>query len=335
MVIVGWFSKGCKLIPFKGLPTAMFNHVFCNFGLPEDIVLDRGSQFLGVGVALCTFGHWGEPEYRLSPSVERAGGAPKPGDRAIPQNLLQQGATPLDACWGTLFPWSGEPSNIPAVEEWYQLSQEVWERAHVRLQRAVRRQRIQADRHRHPHPSYQVGQKVWLSTRNLRHKLPCRKLSPKFVGPFEIVRQVNPVAYRLRLPTLYHICPTFHVSLLKPAHPTAREARACEEPLPSLDIEGSLAYQVRALLNSRRIRSRLQYLVDWEGYGPEERLWVVAVDILDLSLIEDFHRDHPNKPAPRPRGCPRHRTPRGVPRGGGSVTTRARGDREREPSPVF
>ncbi|KAK3517316.1 hypothetical protein QTP70_003234 [Hemibagrus guttatus] len=184
-----------------------------------------------------------------------------------------------------LFPWSGEPSDVPAVEDWYRVSQEVWKRAHVRLQRAVRRQRIQADQSRHPYPSYQVRQKVWLSTWNLSLKLPCRKLSPKFVGPFEIVRQVNPVVYRLRLPASYRICPTFHVSLLKPAQPAAGEARACEEPPPPLDIEGSPAYQVWALLNSRRVRSHLQYLVDWEGYGPEERLWVDAVDILDPSLF--------------------------------------------------
>ncbi|KAK3535601.1 hypothetical protein QTP70_017139 [Hemibagrus guttatus] len=249
------------------------------------------------------------------------------------------GLTPFQCVLGyhpPLFPWSGEPSDVPAVEEWYRLSQEVWECAHVRLQRAVRRQRIQADRRRRPHPSYQVEQKVWLSTQNLRLKLPCWKLSSKFISPFEIVRQVNPVVYRLRLPASYRICPTFHVSLLKPAHSSAGEARTCEEPPPPLDIEGSPAYQVRALLNSRRVRSRLQYLVDWEGYGIEERSWVNAADILDLSLVEDFHHDHPNKPAPCPRGRPRRRTPGGVPRGGWALSRPAREPTARgSPRPCF
>ncbi|KAK3550578.1 hypothetical protein QTP70_000036 [Hemibagrus guttatus] len=143
---------------------------------------------------------------------------------------------------------------------------------------------------------------VWLSTRNLRLKLPCRKLSPKFVGPFEIIRQVNPVAYRLRLPVSYRICPIFHVSLLKPAHPLGSGEMSSVEPPPPLDIEGSPAYLVQALLDSRRVQSQIQYLVDWEGYRTEERSWVDAADILDPSLAEDFHRDHLNKPAPRPRG---------------------------------
>ncbi len=52
LVVVDRFSKACKLIPLKGLPTsletaeALFHQVFCNFGLPEDIVSDRGPQFI-------------------------------------------------------------------------------------------------------------------------------------------------------------------------------------------------------------------------------------------------------------------------------------------------
>lgn len=52
LVVVDRFSKAYKLIPLKGLPTAMetaellFHHVFRHFVLPEDIVSDRGPQFI-------------------------------------------------------------------------------------------------------------------------------------------------------------------------------------------------------------------------------------------------------------------------------------------------
>ena len=142
-----------------------------------------------------------------------------------------------------------------------------------------------ADLRRSEAPTYQLGLKVWLSTRDIRLRLPCRKLSPRFIGPFTIMEQINPVTYRLQLPPEYRIHPTFHVSLLKPHHPsvllsTEPGVATAETPLP-LILDDGAAYEVREILDSRRRGGQLEYLVDWEGYGPEECSWVPRNDILD------------------------------------------------------
>ncbi|XP_051542269.1 uncharacterized protein LOC127433932 [Myxocyprinus asiaticus] len=162
-----------------------------------------------------------------------------------------------------LFPWSGELSDVPAVNDWFQRSEAVWDQAHVHVQRAINRGKEQADRHRHPCPNYVPGQWVWLSTRDLRLHLPCKKLSPRV------------------------------------------ELEGGDAGPSPMIMDGEEAFLVRDLLDSRRLESQIQYLVDWEGYGPEERSWVKADDILDPNLITEFHRTHPEKPAPRPRGRPR------------------------------
>ena len=56
-----------------------------------------------------------------------------------------------------------------------------------------------------------------MSTRNLKLKLP-RKLQDCCVGPFEVLKRVGPIAYKLDLShsfTLKMIHPVFHDSLLR------------------------------------------------------------------------------------------------------------------------
>ncbi|KAK3529770.1 hypothetical protein QTP86_003023 [Hemibagrus guttatus] len=250
------------------------------------------------------------------------------------QNSLRQsttGLTPFQCVLGyqpPLFPWDGEPSDVPAVDYWFRESERVWGEAHLQLQRALRRCRTTADLRRSQAPEYQPGQKVWLSTRDIKLRLPCRKLSPRFIGPFTIVRQINPITYHLQLPPEYKIHPVFHVSLLKPHHPSvlpSTEPGAAEEPPLPLLVDNGTAYLVKEILDSRRRGGRLEYLVDWEGYGPKERSWVPRDDILDPGLLEDFHASHPDLPAPRGRGRPpRRRGPRssGADHGGGGPAER-------------
>ncbi|KAK3570423.1 hypothetical protein QTP86_019298, partial [Hemibagrus guttatus] len=265
LITVDRFSKACKLIPLKGLPTALetaealFSNVFRHFGIPEDIVSDRGPQLisrvwrrffklLGVSVSLSSGYHPqtnGQTESKIQ-EIRRYLRAychdhQHDWSQYLPwaeyaQNSLRQESTkltPFQCILGyqpPLFPWSAEPSEVPTVDHWFRESERVWESAHVHLQRAVRRQKVQADVCCRDAPLYHPGDKVWLSTRDIRLRLPCKKLSPRYIGPFTILRQINDVTYELQLPRQYHISPTFHVSLLKPFTDSVL-------PLPSVEAD--------------------------------------------------------------------------------------------------
>ncbi len=226
-----------------------------------------------------------------------------------------------------LFPWSGEPSEVPSVDYWFRESERVWDAAHHQLQRALRRCKMTADLRHSATPIYQPGQKVWLSTRDIRLCTPCKKLSPRFIGPFSILKQINPVTYKIQLPPHYRIHPTFHVTLLKPHHPpvsVSTDPEPAEEPPLPLILEDGTAYTVKEIMCSRRRGGKLQYLVDWEGYGPEEISWEPRDNIIDPNLLETFHTTHPEQPAPRGRGRPPQRRvlrPSGASRGGGGTDT--------------
>ena len=65
-----------------------------------------------------------------------------------------------------------------------------------------------ADAHRKPGPVYKPGNKVWLSAKNIYFKKPS-PFRPKFIGPFSIVKRINPVAYKPALPPTFRIIPFF------------------------------------------------------------------------------------------------------------------------------
>jgi len=56
---------------------------------------------------------------------------------------------------------------------------------------AQERQQENADRHRLPAPSFQVGDRVWLNTKNIRTRRPSRKLDNKRHGPYEIKDKIG------------------------------------------------------------------------------------------------------------------------------------------------
>jgi hypothetical protein len=74
----------------------------------------------------------------------------------------------------------------------------------------------QTDRNRFSIPIFQLGDKVWLSTRNLKTRRLSKKLNWKNIGPFEIIELIGTRVYRLAFPETMKIYDVFHVNLLEP-----------------------------------------------------------------------------------------------------------------------
>ena len=66
---------------------------------------------------------------------------------------------------------------------------------------------------------YNVGDKIFLKISPWKGVLRFRKrgkLSPRYIGPYEVIEKIGPVAYRLALPPeLSQIHDVFHVSMLR------------------------------------------------------------------------------------------------------------------------
>jgi hypothetical protein len=138
-----------------------------------------------------------------------------------------------------------------------------------------------------------VGNKVWLDAKNVTTTAPSKKLADKKLGPFKIVEKISPLTYRLDLPSIYHIHPVFHISLLEPYVDTAVPNRT-QDPPPPVVVEGELEYEVEAVLDARLWRNQKQYLVQWLNYPPADNSWERATNLDNAGdAIRDFHDHHP------------------------------------------
>ncbi|KAL0149260.1 hypothetical protein M9458_055494, partial [Cirrhinus mrigala] len=327
LTVVDRFCKAAHFIPLPKLPSAketaqvVVDHVFRIHGLPVDVVSDRGPQFvsrfwkefcrqIGASTSLSSGFHPqtnGQSE-RANQDLERAlrclaSHNPSSWSQQLSwveysHNSLpvaSTGMSPFQCSMGyqpPLFPAQEPEAAVPSALAFVRRCRRTWRRAKEVLARASRRTKAAADRHRTPAPQYVCGQKVWLSTKDLPLRVPSRKLAPRFIGPYRITKVLSPVAVRLKLPhMLGRVHPVFHVSRVKPVFRSPlNPVGSSPTPPPPRIVDGTPVYTVRKLLDVRRRGRGFQFLVDWEGYGPEERSWIPARDILDQTLIEDFRR---------------------------------------------
>ncbi|KAA0056191.1 pol protein [Cucumis melo var. makuwa] len=118
------------------------------------------------------------------------------------------------------------------------------------------------------------------------------KLSPRFVGPFEILERISPVAYRLALPpSLSKVHDVFHVSMLRKNVPDPSHVVDYEP----LEIDENLSYTeqpVEVLAKEVKMsRNREIPLVKilWRNHRVEKATW---------EREDDMKNPNPHNPAP-------------------------------------
>ena len=126
---------------------------------------------------------------------------------------------------------------------------------------------------------YEIGEKVFLKVSSWKKVMRFGKkgkLSPRFIGPYEVIEKVGPVAYRLALPPeLEKIHNVFHVSMLRryrsdPSHVVSSETI---ELRPDLTYEEEpveiLAREIKELRNKKILLVK----VLWRNHKTEEATW--------------------------------------------------------------
>ena len=148
------------------------------------------------------------------------------------------------------------------------------DRAVGHIMRAKYQQKLYSDTKRRP-VEYEVGDEVWLSSKNLPPLAACTKFEKKFRGPFPIVEKIGRVAYKLKLPPSLSCHPVFHVSLLHKDRPREPQMQHVEEDESDEQTADSQMedFEVEAILNHRDVKGRREYLIKWRGFPVEDATW--------------------------------------------------------------
>ena len=188
-------------------------------------------------------------------------------------------------------------TKAPAAEELTKQMEETLEQTKENIEKAKAHIKHQADRHRSQAPDYEIGDKVWLSTENLKLTRTSKKLTERWLGPYDITKRIGDNAIELQLPRSMKIHPIVNISWVKP-YKECLEGQPTFKPGPvQVTEDREVEFEVETILDSRWKGRRLEYLVHWKGYLDQDRTWEPKGNLTNASeAIKDFHRSKPSAP---------------------------------------
>ena len=170
--------------------------------------------------------------------------------------------------------------------ELVQETNEALEKIRARMLATQSRQKSYADLKRKS-VEFQVGDHVFLRVspmRGVKRFGVKGKLSPRFIGPFEVLDRIGEVAYRLAMPpSLSAVHNVFHVSMLRkyvsdPSHVLSYE---------NLELDEDLSYEEKPVQildrKEKVLRTKTIALVKvlWRNNKSEEATWELESDMRD------------------------------------------------------
>ena len=192
--------------------------------------------------------------------------------RMAPYEMLYGRKCRAPVCWDQV----GE--KLIEGPEIIQITNEKVATAREKLAEARSRQKSYADRHRRD-LQFSVGDKVFLRvspSRGIRRFGIKGKLSPRFIGPFEILERVGEVSYRLALPPqLAHVHNVFHVSLLRGYH--YHPLHVVSYPLDQIREDLTVREEPEAILDRQERVMRRKTIpfvkILWRNHPAREATW--------------------------------------------------------------
>ncbi|KAH6559142.1 hypothetical protein KP509_1Z025500 [Ceratopteris richardii] len=128
---------------------------------------------------------------------------------------------------------------------------------------------------------------------------PYAQLDHQKFYTFTILAKINPITFKLQLPSTMRIHLVFHVFMLESYQISPlREERPGASP--PIEIDDHEEFEVEHVLDSRISQGRLKYLVHWKGYDISNRTWEPAENLQREPIkVREFHKKNPMKPRPK------------------------------------